>query len=120
MSLEKLTEYSKKVSLLLLINAISSYTAGTVGAKLYDYLSFRKPILAIGPKPSILDTVLSETASGKVLEDNDVVGIKSYIESVFKVWEKKGTTLLNFSESLKPYSGEYNVAKLVQIFEKIK
>ena len=57
-------EYQKKTQLLLLIEEDSKETQYIVPAKLFEYMASKRPIIAIGPDTSDIETILNQTNSG--------------------------------------------------------
>jgi hypothetical protein len=119
MPYQDVMNFSKSASLLLAVHPTSVYGSGYMAAKTYDYLSLRKPILALGTKGGELDTMLKDTSSGKVFGPNDIIEISNFINSIFQQWEQKKYILLGHSNQLNRYSLSSNVSKLVALFEKM-
>ena len=57
-------EYQKKTQLLLLIEEDSKETQYIIPAKLFEYMASKRPIIAIGPDTSDIETILNQTNSG--------------------------------------------------------
>jgi glycosyltransferase involved in cell wall biosynthesis len=56
--------------------------------KLYEYIGSRKPILGLVPDGTAKATIL-ESGAGKVLDPDDVPGIKNALLEYYGLWEKK-------------------------------
>jgi len=108
---------ARSASLLFLINPTVVYDEGLVTAKIFDYLSLRKPILAIGNKNGALNHMLKETESGRVFNTDEIDQISAYIKSIFSTWYKNKYTLLTENKFLEKYNVKNNVKKLVDLFE---
>ncbi len=108
---------ARSASLLFLINPPVVYDEGLVTAKIFDYLSLRKPILAIGNKNGALDHILTETESGRVFNPDEIDQMSAYIKRIFTGWDKDKYTLLGENKFLKKYNVKNNVKKLVDLFE---
>ncbi len=108
---------ARSASLLFDINAPTAYDEGVITAKIFDYLSLRKPILAIGTKNSAMDHILLETESGRVFNPDEIDQISAYIKSIFTEWYKNKYMLLGENKFLKKYNVKNNVQKLVELFE---
>lgn len=117
MPYNKMMEYSQQASLLLLIFHETSYTQGYITAKMFDYLALRKPVLAIGTKNSIGEKVLNETESGALFEKTETTEMCRWMEKQFAQWKKEDALLLEPNSTLETYSTDYNVKKLITLFE---
>ena len=95
------------------------YLKGAVGAKFFDYLALRKPILAFGIKNGIIDNILTETGSGKLFEMNDVDGAAKFITKYLNIWRKNHFIILEKNKKLMNYSTKKNVKTLTEIFNSI-
>jgi glycosyltransferase involved in cell wall biosynthesis len=115
----ELMEYSKSASMLFKPYIKCSYIKGSIGAKLFDYLAIRKPIIAIGEKGSVADRILTETGSGKLFVYGDYQGISNFVQDKFKQWKTQNNTLLESNEELMKYSTKYNMKKLAEIFNNV-
>ncbi|MGO9481036.1 MAG: glycosyltransferase family 4 protein [Candidatus Kryptoniota bacterium] len=56
--------------------------------KLYEYIGSRKPIIGLVPE-GIAKTTILESGAGKILNPDDVAGIKRAILEYYDLWEKK-------------------------------
>jgi glycosyltransferase involved in cell wall biosynthesis len=56
--------------------------------KLYEYIGSRKPILGLVPDGIARNTII-ESGAGRVLNPDDVPGIKKAILELYELWEKK-------------------------------
>ncbi|RMH82243.1 MAG: hypothetical protein D6681_17390, partial [Calditrichaeota bacterium] len=97
--------------------ARSAYAESNVGAKTYDYLALRKPILTLGKPNSVSAQILRETRSGEMFEYEDVEGIANFIKQQLAIWEKNHYLWLDNERQLLPYTTRYQVSKLVELFE---
>jgi glycosyltransferase involved in cell wall biosynthesis len=108
---------ARSASLLFLINPPVVYDEGLVTAKIFDYLSLRKPILAIGNKNGALEQILRETESGRVFNPDEIDQMSAYIKRIFTGWDKNKYILLRENKFLEKYNVKNNVQKLVDLFE---
>ncbi len=116
----KLMEFGNTSSLLFFPTyAINKYSKGIIGAKMFDYLALRKPILAVGEKGSIVDRVLSETNSGRLFCKDEIENISKFITEKFQVWKEKKYISLDWNENLDKYLTEKSVKKITDIFLKL-
>jgi hypothetical protein len=60
----KAVEFQKKSQLLLLIEIDSEETKSIIPGKLFEYMVSNRPILAIGPKGSDVESIINETNTG--------------------------------------------------------
>ena len=116
---KELMTFLKSASLFLLLIHETEYTVGYLPVKIYDYLSLRKPILAIGEKNSIADQVLQKTESGSLFEKNELQNIADFIKKHFEQWQKDKSVLLAVNDNLMQYSTKQNVKELATIFNKL-
>jgi glycosyltransferase involved in cell wall biosynthesis len=113
----EMMKLGKSASLLLLINFSSVYGKGLMTAKIFDYLSLRKPILAIGEKGGSLDELLDQTSSGRLFTAHDIRDISSFIDKNIQNWIEKSVILLDNTKYLDIYRTRENVKKLVTLFD---
>ena len=116
---KELMTFLKSASLFLLLIHETEYTVGYLPVKIYDYLSLRKPILAIGERNSIADQVLQKTESGSLFEKNELQNIADFIKKHFEQWQKDKSVLLAVNDNLMQYSTKQNVKELATIFNKL-
>jgi glycosyltransferase involved in cell wall biosynthesis len=116
---DEMMKAGKSASLLLLINLDTVYSKGLITAKIFDYLSLRKPILAIADKGGSLDELLNQTESGRVFTNTDINDISSFIIHYLDIWTKESAILLDDNQKLDPYRTINNVKKLTQLFEQV-
>jgi len=119
MAHSELMEFAKKSALLFRPVAQSAYADKNVGAKTYDYLALRKPILTLGVMPSVSQQMLKETASGELFTYDDISGIADFLQRWYAHWQTNGTTLLDNEENLVLYTSEYQVGQLARLFEEL-
>lgn len=116
---DKMIELAKSASLLLLINLSTVYGKGLMTVKIFDYLSLRKPILAIGDKNSSLEQLLIDTRSGRLFSSDEIKNISIFINEKMSEWNNNPAVLLKDSPLLNKYRTRENVAKLVRLFEQL-
>jgi hypothetical protein len=116
---DEMMKAGKSASLLLIINPSAVYGKGVISAKIFDYLSLRKPILAIGEKGGSLADLLVQTESGQLFSYKDIGDISLFINKYLDIWIKESNILLEDSSNLDRYRTQNNVKKLTQIFEKL-
>ncbi|MCK4558738.1 MAG: glycosyltransferase family 4 protein [Calditrichia bacterium] len=116
---DEMMKIAKSASLLLLINFSSVYGKGHIPAKIFDYLSLRKPILAIGDKGGSLDELLIQTDSGRLFAENDIQDISLFIDESIKTWIEKSVILLDDNKLLDRYRTGENIKKLTRLFDQL-
>jgi len=97
----------------------SSYSKSMIGAKTYDYLSLKKPILVLSKEGNAIEKILNETESGKCFKLDDDLKIKEFILKYYKIWTEQKFVILDNENKLEKYTAKYNVAKLVKIFDEV-
>lgn len=121
---DQLMDVAQRASLLFRPVVQSSYSENSVGAKTYDYLALRKPILVLlsGPdsrrESSISKRILEETQSGGLFDYADISGIAGFIKHYFELWQRKSYILLDNEHLLEPYDTRVSVGKLAALFER--
>ncbi|MDD7913257.1 glycosyltransferase family 4 protein [Polaribacter ponticola] len=82
-------EYQKKSQVLLLLipNVIKS--EGILTGKLFEYLTAKRPILAIGPKKGDLSEILKNTNAGVVVSFNDEEKLTSEIKKLYQQYKTR-------------------------------
>lgn len=115
----ELMQYGQTVSVLFNPILRIDYAESQVPAKFYDYLALRKPILTLGRRNSISETILQETGSGELIDYQDVEGIARFLKEQYRIWEREGYILLDNEARLAPYTTRYNVEALVRLFDEV-
>ena len=80
-------KYQKKSQILLLIEINSEQTKAIIPGKLFEYLVSNRPIIAIGPKDSDVETILEETNTGKYFIYSDYDSLKETILTHFVAFQ---------------------------------
>ncbi|WP_051540287.1 hypothetical protein [Clostridium ihumii] len=75
--------------LLLLIIGKEQKWKSVYSGKIFEYLKFNKPILALSPSKSIVEKMLVSTKMGENFEFEDEKGIEKYILKLYKRWQNK-------------------------------
>lgn len=78
--------YRESAVLLLILNQ-SENAKGHLPGKLFEYISAKKPILALGLPLSDAAEILKETGLGKTIDWNDQTQIKAYLSVLYEQWK---------------------------------
>jgi len=116
---DRMMEEARSASLLLKIQAQSGYSDKSIGAKMYDYLAMRKPILVIGGKGGVIESMVAGTDSGSVFPEKDIQGIAHFLTRCFNAFEKNPVLSLPSGEALKQYETSENVRRLSDIMHEV-
>lgn len=90
-------QYQKKSQVLLLLIPNVKKSEGILTGKLFEYLTAKRPILAIGPENGDLSKILKETNAGVVIDFNDEAKLTSEILKLYKQF-KRGKLVTNFKD----------------------
>ncbi|PQJ79043.1 glycosyltransferase family 4 protein [Polaribacter porphyrae] len=85
---QKAIEYQKKAQVLLLLIPNVENSEGILTGKLFEYLTAKRPILALGKSKSDLSKILKDTNVGVVLNYDDEDKIYSEIKRLYHQYQK--------------------------------
>ncbi|MCF8273386.1 MAG: glycosyltransferase [Flavobacteriaceae bacterium] len=94
--------HQKKSQVLLLIEINSEDTKCIIPGKLFEYMVSNRPIIAIGPKHSDVETIIKETNTGHYFNYDDYNSLKTLILSHYNSY--KNNTLHSNPIGLQKYS----------------
>ena len=82
-------EYVQKTSqvLLLVVNNVPN-AKGVITGKIFEYLQAKRPILAIGPVDGDLAEIISQTKSGKIIDFDNNLDLKSTVLDYYTDYKK--------------------------------
>lgn len=116
--LECICEGSKSNILLLPSGPDEGFIPVYLG-KIFEYLRFAIPILAIVPKNSAMEQLLKETGSGKNFDHDDIRGIKSYILKYYNEWLRGENSFNPDFEKIKQFERQKLTEKLSKVFDEL-
>ncbi len=100
----------KKAQILLLIEIDSEETKGIIPGKLFEYMVSSRPIVALGPKGSDVETIIVETNTGNYFYYHDYDTLKETILNHFRAYQSG--TLKSYGIGLQKYSRR-NLTKIL-------
>ena len=81
--------FQKKSQIVLLIEIDSEETKCIIPGKLFEYIASNRPIIAIGPKGSDVEKIITETNTGNYFNYNDYDSLKRIILEHYKSYQNK-------------------------------
>ncbi len=115
---EKAIEYQKKAQVLLLLIPNVKDSKGILTGKLFEYLTAKRPILAIGPEDGDLSEILKDTNAGVVLDYDNENNMLLEIHKLYQQF-KAGTLEVN-SKNVEQFHRRALTKKLASIIKSIK
>ncbi|WP_248723015.1 glycosyltransferase family 4 protein [Seonamhaeicola sp. ML3] len=94
--------FQRKSQVLLLVEIDSKDTKSIIPGKLFEYMISHRPIIALGPKDSDVEKIISETNTGNYFYYNEYGLLKDSILSHYKAY--KNNTLKTYPVGLQKYS----------------
>ncbi len=103
---------------LLLIEMDRPETKVILPGKLFEYLKSRRPIVALGPKGSDIETILNETKSGLFFDYSNSKSLKQQLENLYASYKagKPGST----QGSIDRYSRKELTAKMASLLKDLQ
>ncbi|ARV14906.1 glycosyltransferase family 4 protein [Polaribacter sp. SA4-12] len=110
-------EYQKKAQVLLLLIPNIEKSKGILTGKLFEYLTAKRPILAIGPEEGDLSEILKETNAGVVVDFDNEEKLASEILKLYHQY-KEGSLKVN-SNHIEKYHRKQLTKKLAFIIKSL-
>lgn len=106
-------ELQRKAQVLLLIEIDSPETKAIIPGKLYEYLAAKRPIVAIGPTESDIETIMTETEAGMYFDSFRESELKTFILSLYQKY--KSGKLEVQSKNIETFSRKKLTKKLADV-----
>lgn len=106
MTHEQSLKMASQSDCLLLIVGTGEKNKAVYPGKVFEYLRLCKPIIALSPKGSVVDTLINETKRGFNVEFNDIGAIEQVVFDLYKIW--KNNCISNYSITESIYQFERN------------
>ena len=103
---------------LLLVEMDRPETRAIIPGKLFEYLAAKRPIIAMGPCGSDVESIIMETNSGKYFSYAEEEKLKEQITSYYK--EFKQGELIVESQNISKYSRRELTHKMSEVIKKIQ
>lgn len=114
----KSLEYMSKADVLLVMCYLTQDSQIYHPAKLVEYLSFRKPILAITPLDASFVPLIKELGAGWVVSPEDTDGIEQAIMTFYQDYQQGNLGKYRYGDKdIKPYNAINTMEKLAQLFD---
>lgn len=115
---QKAIEYQKKAQVLLLLIPNVEKSEGILTGKLFEYLTAKRPILAMGSETGDLSEILGNTNAGVVISFSNEEKLTSEIKGVYQKY-KEGNLIVN-SNNMEQYHRKELTKNLSEIIKSLK
>ena len=109
--------YQKKSQVLLLLIPNVENNKGILTGKLFEYLTAKRPILAIGPEKGDLASILNETNAGVVIDFNNEEKLKLAVTKNYQKY--KENKLIVDSKNIQKYHRKELTNKLASLLKSL-
>ena len=106
-------EHQQKSQVLLLLEANTNEASYIIPGKLFEYLNANRPIVAIGPKNSDVQTILKDTNTGFYFNYKDKNALKTHLLTLFDAYLKH--TLSVSPKNIHLYSRKSCTTQLAEV-----
>lgn len=110
---KKAIQYQQQSQVLLLLIPNVKNSEGIITGKIFEYLTAKRPIVALGPEHGDLAKILKETNSGSVVSFTDEKQLKRTIVQLYNAY-KTGSLVVN-SKNIEQYHRKILTKKLSEI-----
>jgi hypothetical protein len=104
-----------EMSLLIVDDAKES--AEIVPGKVYEYLGVGRPILALAPRGSAIETLIHETKAGVSCPQSDVAGIATAVDQAVQRWKDGLPIASPLLNEVRKYERRESAAQLARILD---
>jgi glycosyltransferase involved in cell wall biosynthesis len=112
---QNLKKYILEADVCIIPQPFNDYINTTIPHKLFEYMSFARPVLVSDAKP--LKRIVEETCAGLVFISNNV---QSFAEQLFKLYNNSGSYGENGQTAIKnKYNWEFEEKKLFKVYESL-
>ena len=108
-------KYQRKSQVLLLLEGNTKAATYIIPGKLFEYVNAQRPIIAIGPQPSDITSILKETNTGNYFKYDEKEALKHQIIKLFTAY--KNNNLCVSPREIERYSRRNCTKKLSQILK---
>ncbi|WP_299665162.1 glycosyltransferase family 4 protein [uncultured Polaribacter sp.] len=114
---KKAIAYQKKSQVLLLLIPNVANNKGILTGKLFEYLTAKRPILAIGPEEGDLATILQDTNAGTISNYKNIEILASEVRELYSKF-KQGNLVVN-SRNIQKYHRKELTKQLAELIKKL-
>ncbi len=108
-------KYQRKSQVLLLLEGNTKAATYIIPGKLFEYVNAQRPIIAIGPQPSDITSILKETNTGYYFKYDEKEALKRQIIELFTAY--KNNNLCVSPRGIQRYSRRNCTQQLSQILK---
>lgn len=114
---QKVIAQQQNASLLLLLINRTPNAKLLVTGKIFEYLVSGRPILCIGPLDGDAASIIDNTNCGKVVDFNEVTGLKEYLKKAFKLHQQG--ELKPQCSNIEQYNRKNLTKRLTELFDEM-
>ena len=112
----QLVKSLQKTDVLLLVIDDVPNNLGFLSGKLFDYMGYKKPILAYGPTQGDANKIIKDSSAGELYDYNDVDSTVDFFKRV-KMAKESGNEMFDYETEI--YSRKNLTKKLVKVFDRL-